>query len=215
MRRERTARSPSLSGRAGEPELVGFVAFPILFTAGVGPADPGPGAIFVALAGGLGELAFGRLLGLVFFVAFALGALTSAISLTEVVVSYAIDEHGLGRTKAALAIGTGMFLLGAPVTVDPVLVDLYDILAAQILPGFLLGQTLQGVSRRSLPLRRGGQASPGVRQRELRGPRRRQPRDRWRPGPLEGQRVAVNGPTLPTPPVCSTSPRSGARGARS
>lgn len=113
--------------------LAGFVAFPILFTAGIEPADPGAGAIFIALAGGFAEIAFGQLLGVVFFFAFALGALTSAISLTEVVVSYAIDEHGIERGRAALAIGGGMFLLGAPVTIDLVLVDLYDILAAQIL----------------------------------------------------------------------------------
>jgi len=113
--------------------LAGFVAFPILFAAGIGPADPGAGAIFIALAGGFGEIAFGQLLGLAFFFAFSLGALTSAISLTEVVVSYAIDEHGLERTRATLAIGGGMFLLGAPVTIDLVMVDLYDILAAEIL----------------------------------------------------------------------------------
>jgi NSS family neurotransmitter:Na+ symporter len=113
--------------------IAGLVAFPILFTAGVEPADPGAGAIFVALAGGFGEIAYGQLLGIVFFFAFALGALTSAISLTEVVVSYAIDEHGAERMRATLAIGGGMFLLGAPVTIDLVMVDLYDILAAQIL----------------------------------------------------------------------------------
>lgn len=113
--------------------LAGLVAFPILFTAGIEPTDPGAGAIFVALAGGFGEIAFGQALGVVFFFAFGLGALTSAISLTEVVVSYAIDEHGMERKQAAVAVGTGMFLLGAPVTIDLVMVDLYDILAAQIL----------------------------------------------------------------------------------
>jgi len=113
--------------------LAGFVVFPILFTAGIEPADPGAGAVFIALAGGFGEIAFGQLLGLVFFFAFALGALTSAISLTEVVVAYAIDEYGMERTRATLLIGGGMFALGAPVTVDLVMVDLYDILAAQIL----------------------------------------------------------------------------------
>jgi NSS family neurotransmitter:Na+ symporter len=113
--------------------LAGFVVFPVLFTAGIGPADPGAGAVFVALAGGFGEIAFGQLLGVVFFFAFALGALTSAISLTEVVVSYAVDAHDFERTRATLLVGGGMFLLGAPVTVDLVMVDLYDIFAAQIL----------------------------------------------------------------------------------
>jgi NSS family neurotransmitter:Na+ symporter len=122
-----------ISFDTGVALLAGFVVFPILFTAGIGPADPGAGAVFVALAGGFGEIAFGQLLGLVFFFAFALGALTSAISLTEVVVSYAVDEHGFQRRRATLLIGGGMFVLGAPVTVDLVMVDLYDILAAQIL----------------------------------------------------------------------------------
>ena len=120
--------------------LAGLVVFPILFAAGIGAADPGAGAIFVALAGAFGEIAFGQLLGLLFFFAFALGALTSAISLTEVVVSFAIDEYGLDRAKATLAICGGMFLLGAPVTIDLVMVDLYDILAAQIL--LVLGSIL-------------------------------------------------------------------------
>lgn len=113
--------------------LAGLVAFPILFAAGVGAADPGAGAIFIALAGAFGEIAYGQALAVVFFLAFALGALTSAISLMEVVVSYAIDEHGIDRAKATVAIGIGTFLLGAPVTIDLVMVDLYDILAAQIL----------------------------------------------------------------------------------
>jgi len=113
--------------------LAGLVAFPILFAAGIGAADPGAGAIFVALAGAFSEIAYGQVLGTVFFFAFALGALTSAISLMEVVVSYAIDEHGMERRRATAVIGLGMFLLGAPVTIDLVMVDLYDILAAQIL----------------------------------------------------------------------------------
>ena len=113
--------------------LAGIVVFPILFAAGIGPADPGAGAIFIALAGAFSEIAFGQLLGVVFFLAFALGALTSAISLTEVVVSYLIDEHGAKRSRATFAVGGGMFLLGVPVTIDIVMVDLYDILAAEIL----------------------------------------------------------------------------------
>lgn len=113
--------------------LVGLLVFPILFAAGIGPADPGPGAIFVALAGALAEISFGQIIGILFFGTFAIAALSSAISLMEVVVSYAIDEHGIDRWKAAAGIGAGMFLLGAPVTTDLILIDLYDQLAAEIL----------------------------------------------------------------------------------
>lgn len=120
--------------------LAGLVVFPILFAAGIGPADPGAGAIFIALAGAFAEISYGQIIGILFFGTFAIAALTSAISLMEVVVSYAIDEHGIGRKKATFGIGGGMFLLGIPVTYDLVLVDLYDKLAAEIL--LVVGGTL-------------------------------------------------------------------------
>ena len=114
--------------------VTGLIVFPVLFAAGVGPADPGAGAIFIALAGAFADLALGWLLGVVFFGVLSIAALSSAISLMEVVVSYAIDEHGIDRRTATFAIGGGIFLLGLPVAlIDLVFVDLYDILAAEIL----------------------------------------------------------------------------------
>ncbi|MEX2465506.1 MAG: sodium-dependent transporter [Gemmatimonadota bacterium] len=53
---------------------------------------------------------FGTLLGPLFYVLVALAALTSTISLLEVVASYVIDEHGVGRHKATLACGSVVFL---------------------------------------------------------------------------------------------------------
>ncbi|WP_229115136.1 sodium-dependent transporter [Halapricum desulfuricans] len=113
--------------------LTGLIVFPILFTAGVDPETSGAGAIFVSVAEALGDLQFGRLIGVLFFTTVAIAALSSAISLIEVVVSYAIDEFGIARERATVFIGTAIFLLGAPVTIDNVMVDLYDIFAAQIL----------------------------------------------------------------------------------
>lgn len=113
--------------------IVGLFVFPILFTAGVDPAAPGAGAIFISLAGAFAELPLGWLIGAIFFAMFALAALTSGISLLEVVVAYAVDEIGMARERAAVLIGGGIFLLGIPVTYDVVLVDLYDMLAAEIL----------------------------------------------------------------------------------
>nr|WP_255475200.1 hypothetical protein [Halapricum sp. CBA1109] len=113
--------------------LTGLIVFPILFSAGVDPAAPGAGAIFVSVAQALGSIPFGSVVGALFFATVAIAALSSAISLIEVVVSYAIDEFGLGRFRATMLVGGAIFLLGVPVTVDPVMVDLYDIFAAQIL----------------------------------------------------------------------------------
>ncbi|MCU4717987.1 sodium-dependent transporter [Halapricum hydrolyticum] len=113
--------------------LTGLIVFPILFSAGVDPETSGAGAIFLSVAEALGNLQFGRIIGVLFFTTVAIAALSSAISLIEVVVSYAIDEFGIARERATILIGSAIFLLGAPVTIDTVMVDLYDIFAAQIL----------------------------------------------------------------------------------
>ncbi|WP_254863270.1 sodium-dependent transporter [Halovivax gelatinilyticus] len=118
--------------------LTGLIVFPILFAAGIGAAEPGPGAIFVALAGAFADVQYGTLIGIFFFAMFAIAALSSAISLMEVVVSFVIDEYGATRARAATIIGGGMFLLGVPVALfshedEPIMVDLYDIFAAEIL----------------------------------------------------------------------------------
>ncbi|ELY42960.1 sodium-dependent transporter [Natronorubrum tibetense] len=113
--------------------ITGLIVFPILFTAGVDPADPGAGAIFVSLAAAFGDLTLGWLIGAVFFGTVAIAALSSAISLMEVVVSYIIDERGISRPTAAIGIGGAMFLLGVPSAYDLVLLDLFDLFADQIL----------------------------------------------------------------------------------
>jgi len=105
---------------------VGLIVFPILFTAGVDPGDPGVGAIFVTLAAAFGELGGGGLVGAVFFATVAVAALSSAISLTEVVVSYAIDEHGVERLRATLLVCGALFVLGLAPASDLVLLELYD-----------------------------------------------------------------------------------------
>jgi len=53
---------------------------------------------------------FGRLLGPLFYVLIALAALTSTISLLEVVVSYFIDERKMARPKATLVSGGAIFV---------------------------------------------------------------------------------------------------------
>ncbi|APX95308.1 sodium-dependent transporter [Natronorubrum daqingense] len=113
--------------------VTGLIVFPVLFTAGVAPGDPGAGAIFVSLAAAFGDLTFGWLIGAIFFATVAIAALSSAISLMEVVVSYAIDELDLDRVTATLAIGGAIFLLGIPSAYDLVLLDLFDLFADQIL----------------------------------------------------------------------------------
>ena len=53
---------------------------------------------------------FGAVLGPLFYVLVALAALTSTISLLEVVVSYFIDERNMPRPKATLVSGGAIFV---------------------------------------------------------------------------------------------------------
>lgn len=56
------------------------------------------------------EVPFGRVLGPLFYILVALAALTSTMSLLEVVVSFVIDEHGAERHRATLMCGGTVFL---------------------------------------------------------------------------------------------------------
>jgi NSS family neurotransmitter:Na+ symporter len=56
----------------------------------------------------------GRGVGILFFAALIVGALTSAISLLEVVVSSAIDVLGWPRRPAGILLGIAVTVLGAP-----------------------------------------------------------------------------------------------------
>ncbi|RAW46909.1 sodium-dependent transporter [Halorubrum sp. 48-1-W] len=120
--------------------LVGFVVFPFLFAAGIEPGAGGPGGIFVSLTTAFGDIPAGRVLGVVFFGMVGIAALSSAISILEVLVSYLIDEVGVDRLPASVALGVAVFLLGVPVTVDLIFLDLFDKLADGIL--LVLGSLL-------------------------------------------------------------------------
>jgi NSS family neurotransmitter:Na+ symporter len=91
----------------------GLVIFPVVFTFGLDP-DSGPGLIFKTLPVAFSQMVGGRLFAFLFFVLLAFAALSSAISLLEVVVAYFVDERGWSRPKATLGMGAVIFLLGVP-----------------------------------------------------------------------------------------------------
>jgi neurotransmitter:Na+ symporter, NSS family len=93
--------------------MAGLMIFPIVFSYGVDPAA-GPGLLFVTLPEIFAQMPGGRICGFLFFVLVAFAALTSAISLLEVVVSFFIDELSWGRKKADYILGAVIFLCGIP-----------------------------------------------------------------------------------------------------
>jgi neurotransmitter:Na+ symporter, NSS family len=88
--------------------VAGLVVFPVIFALGLQDqvSESTVGALFIALPGAFEAMGTaGRLVGVLFFVALAVGAITSAISLLEVVTSSIIDEFRVTRKKAAVMMG--------------------------------------------------------------------------------------------------------------
>ncbi|RLM57132.1 sodium-dependent transporter [Halobellus sp. Atlit-31R] len=113
--------------------LAGLVVIPLLFVQGIEPGSGGAGALFVSLATAFAELPAGRLVGVVFFAVVLIAALSSAISLLEVVVSYAVDNYGARRPQVAAILGGLIFLLGVPSAWDTAWLGWFDTLAYQLL----------------------------------------------------------------------------------
>ena len=119
--------------------VAGLMVFPLIFALGMQSEISGGtiGALFVALPKAFASMgAIGRVVGGAFFVALVVGALTSAISLLEVVVSAAMDAFGWTRRRAALIGGTAVTLCGVWSAYDIAILDLADSVATNL---FLVG----------------------------------------------------------------------------
>lgn len=93
--------------------LAGLIIFPALFSTGVEPGA-GPGLVFVVLPTIFHSLPAGTLFAIAFYFLLTIAALTSTISLLEVVVAYFVDNVGWTREKSAWVIGVACFALAIP-----------------------------------------------------------------------------------------------------
>lgn len=96
--------------------LAGFIIFPAAFSVGIQP-DAGPSLIFITLPNvfqqafsGIPILAY--LFSVMFYVLLAVAALTSTISMHEVVTAYLHEEFKLTRNRAARLVTGGCISLG-------------------------------------------------------------------------------------------------------
>lgn len=94
--------------------LAGIALFPALFSVkGLSP-DAGTGLAFKTFPVIFNQIPFGTIIMPIFFLLLLVAALTSTISLLEVISSYFIDEKGWSRKKAALIMGFVVILVGVP-----------------------------------------------------------------------------------------------------
>ena len=93
--------------------LAGIAIFPAVFSFGLEPGQ-GPGLIFGTLPKVFSEISGGSVFAILFFALVFFAAVTSAIALLEVSVSFCIDTLRWPRKRAVLILGTAIFLLGIP-----------------------------------------------------------------------------------------------------
>tara|TARA_B100000424_G_scaffold132889_1_gene100784 strand:- start:3349 stop:4218 length:870 start_codon:yes stop_codon:yes gene_type:complete len=91
--------------------LAGTAIFTIVFAMGADPSA-GAGLIFVVLPTIFPQIGGGLIWGTLFFFILFIAALTSAISILEVITAYFIDEKGWSREKATLLFGGVITIVG-------------------------------------------------------------------------------------------------------
>lgn len=93
--------------------LAGVAIFPAVFSFGLEPAA-GPSLIFETLPKVFGALSGGPLFALLFFLLIFFAAVTSAIALLEVTVSYVLEKWKVSRKKGVILSALLIFLIGIP-----------------------------------------------------------------------------------------------------
>jgi len=91
--------------------LAGIAIFPAVFAFGISPAS-GEALTFIVLPGIFQQMPGGMVFSFMFFLLLALAALTSTISVLEVIVAYFSEQLGLSRRKAIVLATISMFILG-------------------------------------------------------------------------------------------------------
>ncbi|MFV0396720.1 MAG: sodium-dependent transporter, partial [Bacteroidales bacterium] len=83
--------------------LAGVIIFPAVFSFGIAPSA-GPQLVFITLPNVFSQMAGGYFFSIAFFVLLVIAALTSTISLSEVITAYIHEEFNVSRRKATMYI---------------------------------------------------------------------------------------------------------------
>lgn len=93
--------------------LAGIAIFPAVFAFGIEPAA-GPGLVFVTLPNVFAQMPLGNIFCILFFSLLAIAALTSSISILEVVVAHLVEDFKVSRKTATLMMTLVITLFGIP-----------------------------------------------------------------------------------------------------
>jgi neurotransmitter:Na+ symporter, NSS family len=93
--------------------LAGIVIFPAVFSFGIAPSQ-GPRLAFITLPNIFQQMFGGYIFSVVFFLLIAVAALTSTLSMLEVVVAALTGRKGTSRMKAAIWVSIAIVFLSVP-----------------------------------------------------------------------------------------------------
>ena len=97
--------------------LAGVMIFPAVFAYNIDPAE-GFGLVFIVLPNIFAQMAVGYVFSIIFFVLLAIAALTSTVSVLEVVVAYFAEELNMSRTKATIIGSVAISVVGVFATLS-------------------------------------------------------------------------------------------------
>lgn len=120
--------------------LAGVVIFPSAFALSVNPESivdelvaGGPGLLFITLPELFNQMPLSMMWSALFFCLLALAALTSTISLMEVVTVYLHEEYRVSRLKGTLLVSLGVVILGIISSYSSVFFNVLDVASAKFM----------------------------------------------------------------------------------
>ena len=120
--------------------LAGMVIFPSAFALTTNPdtivsdlVAGGPGLLFITVPELFNQMQGSMIWSAMFFVLLALAALTSTISLMEVVTVYISEEHKISRRKALLLVVIGVLVLGTISAISSQFFNILDVASAKVM----------------------------------------------------------------------------------
>lgn len=91
--------------------LAGFIIFPSLFSVGLAP-DSGPSLVFKSLPIAFSHMVFGGFFAIVFFVLLLIAALTTSLTIYQVIISILEEKFKFSHNKAVSFTLIAVFILG-------------------------------------------------------------------------------------------------------
>ncbi len=120
--------------------IAGLAIFPFVFAFGLSP-DAGPGLFFQTLPSAFAQMPGGQWVGGAFFFLALIAALTSSISLLQVIVAFGEEHTDFGRVGSALFFGAIIYMFGIAAAFSGEFFDILDKVSGTILlplGGFLI-----------------------------------------------------------------------------